>query len=314
MNTKLTIFTFAALTLSLGSCRNDNDVTPVSNDKVPIKLTGSILETRAATALQSTQIDTSVHTGLFVVGATSSTTTIHYENVELTSDINGKFSSSTSSPLYYPIDGSDVSIYTYAPYNSAWTTFGVKTFTVNSDQSSDANYLASDLLYGAPSGSNQFSKSNTSAIEIIHTHKLAKVTLHFDVQDGTDLNGATINILNTLPSITLNTQSGKLGQEASGEATTIKAHVATTTDGEDASVILVPQTIAAQTPFIEIKTSDSKTLQVKLGDSGATFETGQAYTYTVTIKENLVEMNLKSILNNWGDGGSYSGEAKSASN
>lgn len=300
----LKLFTASLIALSLCACKNETVSEPSvsggtgSPNKIILK--SSVTESRTPnTDLQKNQIANGVKIGAFIVKEDGS---CKYENEQLSADGNGKL---TGNDMYFPIDGS-VSIHTYAPYNGSWT-YGENTFTISNDQSFDSGYLYSDLLYGEPQGSNSFSNS-TGAITVNHLHKLAKLTIDFNVVDDTDLTGATINVLNTLPSISLNATDGTLGTP-SGTAAPIKAHVVNSTEGEAASVIIVPQTLTSQTPLVEIVTSEaSKTLQAKLTDN-VTFESGKAYTYTVKVSADVAEITLTTTVTDWETGDELTGEA-----
>ena len=284
--------------LTLAGCSQDDAEQQNMDKPMPITFVSSVAQTRSANVnLQKVQIANGVEVGVFV--KTTSGYITGGDNAKLTADGNGNF---TGTQLYFPTDGSAVSVSAYAPYNAAFTGKASEAvpFSVAADQSSDAGYLKSDLLCGAPTGTNSFTKDNPT-VALNFEHKLAKLKVKFTLGDtDVDLKGATINILNTLPTTTLKVSDGTLGT-ASGTATTIKA-VKFASDATEftASAVLVPQTVEAGS-FIQVVLAD-KMLDAKL-NTAATFASGKAYTYNVNISgqgaETKAEIVLSSTVTDW---------------
>ena len=246
----------------------------------PITLVSSVAQTRSANVnLQKTQIANGVKVGVFVQNADGFIA--NGNNAQMTADGNGGLNGTL---LYYPADGSAVSIHAYAPYSTAFSDMAdnAAPFTVASDQSTDAGYLASDLLCGAPVGTNAFTKGSPT-VPLNFMHKLSKVNVKFKTGGTTDvdLKGATINIVNTLPSTTLKVSDGTVG-EASGTATTIKAVTFAANATEFlASAVIVPQKVAAGS-FVQVALTNGKVLNAQL-NTASTFLSGKSYTYSVNI-------------------------------
>lgn len=266
-----------AMTAAFTSCSN-NELDGARNAQVDrLTLTSQVRMTRTTNQnLQATQIAKDVKVGAYITQNSAATST--GDNVELTADGNGNLSGGN---MTWPTSG-NVDIYAYAPYNSTASLSNAYEFTVQADQSSDANYLASDLLYA--NATNQ-AKTTDGNVALTFAHKLTKLNINIENKNSeVDLKGATVSITGTLPSTTLTLTSGALAA-ASGNATTIKA----ATFAEDAetfksSAIIVPQTISSGSKFALISTS-TKTLTAKLG-SEVTFASGKSYTYNITINGN----------------------------
>ena len=282
----------------LASCTQekiDNNDLPT-----PITLVSSVAQTKSAdVTLQKTQVAADVQVGVFA--KTSDAFLTGGDNAVYTADGNGGFSGTT---LYFPEDGSAVSVYAYAPYNSAFSgkLDDAVSFSVSADQSTDALYLKSDLLCGAPTGTNSFTK-DTPTVAVNFAHMLSKLTVKFTLGNSdVDLKGATINVVNTLPTTTLKVSDATLG-DATGSATAIKA-VTFASDATTflASAVLIPQTVPAGS-FIQVILSD-KILDAKL-NSAATFLPGKAYTYNVKISgegsDVTAEIELSSTITDWDD-------------
>ena len=116
-----------------------------------------------------------------------------------------------------------------------------KLFTIAEDQSIDANYKASDLMYGKPVA-NPVSPS-ANAVNIQFTHLLSKVTINLIAgANVTSLDGAKVELLGVKPSTTLTAGiDGHSITAASGDATPITVMTATETV-TSGSAIIVPQT------------------------------------------------------------------------
>ena len=290
--TSIASIVIAALTM-MGCSSNDVEE-QATGQLTPIRLTSNVSQTRSAnTQLQQTQLVTGVEAGVFVKNVSGYIT--GGNNSKQTADGAGGFNGNA---IYFPADGSAVSVYAYAPYNIAWddqSTTAVD-FTVAADQSTDAGYLASDLLCGAPDGTNSFTKE-TETVALRFAHKLTKVNVKFSVGEGVDLKGATVSLLNILPTTTLQVESGTLGA-AKGTATAIK--VATFADDATAfvgSAVVVPQTIAAGN-FLQVKMADGRQYVAPLS-ADVTFESGKVYTYQVTIGQRGIAIVLSSIITDW---------------
>ncbi len=291
----IALFAMGAMT----SCSDKDKDQPQSNEQLAITLTSTIEQTRSTnTDIQKNQLANGVNVGVFVIDSNSSDIA---GNALLTADGSGGLSGDA---IYFPKEG-DVSIYAYAPHNSNWT-HGENEFTVKSNQSDDDGYLASDLLYGVPTAAtNSFNSSNPSPIALSFAHKLAKVTVTFNA-DGSDydLTGKTVNITNTLPTAKLNTTDGTL-TAASGTATTIKAATfATDAETFSASAVVVPQTVAAGTEFIQVILGEIA-LSAKLS-SETVFEGGKSYAFTVNVSSMGAEIDTDdTTVTDWTEGQSY---------
>ncbi len=297
---KLFLLPIGLAMLTFAACSSDENIAMQAPDgTTAITFVSSVVQTRSAnTSLQKVQIANGVEVGVFA--KTSDGYISGGDNAKLTANGNGGFS---GSKLYFPEDGSAVSVCAYAPYASDFTGKVDEdvTFTVAADQSSDAGYLKSDLLIGTPVSTNSFTKDNP-VVALNFEHKLAKLTVKFTLSDDTDvdLSSATINILNTLPQTSLKVADGTIG-DAAGTAVSIKAVTfnSSTTDFL-ASAVVVPQTVAAG-DFVQVILSN-KVLNAQL-NSQATFESGKSYVYNVNVSGQGAEAKaaivLSSTVSDW---------------
>lgn len=259
-----------ALTAGLASCsNNDDELNPKNEGRIPITLTSNVGSRATDQSLQETQIANGVNVGVFITQGDNSIAT----NNMLTSDGNGGFTGNAGSTNDAE---TNLDIYAYAPYNSAWGDLSTEyTFTVT-DQETNDKYYAADLMIAEPVNT----APTAEAINLTFKHKMAKLNLNFDLTGAPEtfsLDGATVSVLNVLPSVNVKVSDGTIGT-ASGSATAIKA--GTLTAEGKASVVFPPQTIAQDTKFVQVVVN-GQTYEATL-PSAVAFEGGKKYTYTVT--------------------------------
>ena len=147
---------------------------------------------RATSDPQTTQLNTAVKVGAF--GVAGDATITNGNNNQYSVEVNGDLSATAE--MTWPATG-DVNIYAYAPYQEGWAYDTANSFSVATDQSTEAGYLASDLVYGTPT-SNPVSQTE-DAIALGFTHKLAKLNITIQKAEGAalDLTGGSVTINNT---------------------------------------------------------------------------------------------------------------------
>lgn len=311
--------TMAAALLALAGCSNEeNEVTP-DNWNGEIRLSSGLdvqqVTRSIATDLQGDKINTSVKVGIFINEDTQeggTTTTTYTQNMEYTADGNNGLS--TSVQPYYPQSGAGVNIFAYAPRNASYASgiSGSMSFTVASDQSTDAQYLASDLLWGQPmkedpSSSGTYISANpvertSNAVGISFKHLLSKIEVTLKPGSGLtteDFKGAKLTVLQVKPTTALTMNSGTIAT-ASGNATEITA-ATYPTDSEPtltASAVLVPQAITENTKFLKVHLTTGGDLfyTVEKG-KGFSLESGKVYKYEITVK--LTGLTVTSSIKDW---------------
>lgn len=298
---KISLFTIALAGWGLMGCSSDEMKDGQEGQQTPITFVSNVSTMRSANVnLQKTQLAEGVKVGVFVRDADGFIS--GGNNAQLTASGAGGF---TGSPIYFPEDGASVNVLAYAPYQSGWSdqVDVAATFTVAANQSTDAGYLASDLLHGVPTATTNSFTKETPVVALNFQHKLSKLSVKFKTSEDTDvdLKGATINIVNTLPSATLKVSDGTLGA-ATGTATAIKA-VTFASDATEflASAVIIPQKVAAGS-FIQVVLTNGKMLNARL-NTEATFASGKAYVYSVNISgqgaEAQAEIELSSTVTDW---------------
>ena len=278
------VFTFASCT----SDEAESQATQQSGNV--INFTYGPATTRTATDPQSsTSVSTGLNVGIFGVSSEAQTTMKNYTNTKYqTASGNAlSYAGTEGNEMTWPTAGSaTASIYAYAPYQEGWTVDAANTFTVGADQSDDTKYLASDLLYASATD-----QANGSTVALTFGHKLAKVNITITKATGSNVNlaNATVSITGTKRVAKFTPSTGAVAVDGDATASDILA----LTIGSDltagdanskatACAVVVPQDLAAETAFVKIVTSDSKTLIGKLG-SAATLASNGTYSMNISV-------------------------------
>lgn len=303
MNTKIFFLGMAGMIATMAmftACSQDEaeNIVPISKNNV-ISLTSSMETMRAASELQTNALSTDVKVGAF--GVSGSATITNGNNNQYTVGTTGNLTATNE--MAWPSDASaKVNIYAYAPYQSNWTYNSANAFSVQTDQSSNDNYLASDLLYAKATDKTQ----TTEAIALNFAHKLSRINV--TIKKGEDastitLNGAKVYITNTCTATTLNPSTGALASTPSTVADILIGTLSAepTATGTTLYGITIPQAIAAATKLVKVTTTD-KVYVAKLG-SATTLEGGKSYNFTATIGTSTeATLTLGSVtLTGWGD-------------
>ena len=299
----------AAAALAFAACGNDE--TDNWNGEIRLRSGLDVQQTtRATTNIQATQFDTNEQIDVYITEATTGTATTTYDSpLVYTTGSNGAMTPATQP--YYPSSGNGVNIFAVYPKGISLTS-GSGSFTIKEDQSDDANYKASDLMYGAPSDNKTVSRTK-DAVSLTFTHLLSKVTVELVSGAGNpSLDGAVVKLKNVNPSTTLTANnSTKSISTADGTATDITVMTATSSNLKGSAVV-IPQTLA--TTFIEVTlatggvlTSNTLTDSSNSNISSVVLASGKAYKYTITV--NLTSLDVTSSITPWGSGTEATGNA-----
>lgn len=290
---------FAAIAaLALTACSNDDEVKVGGDNAILLTSSLNVAETRAATDIQTSAFDAGETVDVYITennGGNNPTT--YPQPIEYTTGAGGALTVGTQ--YYYPTSGNGVNIYALYPATAATG----ELFTIAEDQSTDANYKASDLMYGKPEA-NPVSPS-ANAVNIQFTHLLSKVTINLIAgANVTSLDGAKVELLGVKPSTTLTADiNGYSITAASGDAMPITVMTATETV-TSGSAIIVPQTLPEM--FLQV-TLDGATLTGKLDSGAPVLTAGNAYTYNITVNMRGGALEIEGSITPWKDGGTNSG-------
>ena len=286
---------FAAAAFMLASCSNDEDFVPQEDLKdTPITVSAAVegMLTRAGH-------DNSNLPATFYLTVTQdtedATSQYNYANVLMTKDADDDtYSAPESTPLLWKDDNHD------AVAVNAYTTDGT-TFTVQTDQSTVPNVLASDLLGAVKTDDEETSDItiNDNNIEVDFRHLLCKLDVDFSW--GTEFTATTKSIQSVEyqgfgTDVTLDRDACTITE---GETTTnINAYVSGTTS----EAIFAPQVGTAPKIVITALIDNVErvfSLNVTAPTDG--FVSGNRYTMNVTIGGTAAETGEIKMANGWGD-------------
>jgi len=326
-NMKTKIFTLSTVALLMfAGCTNDNEGAndPIDGE-IRLSAAGLSVSTRSASqTIQSERFDNNEKMDIFMTDdagsgdgyssyaqplvATAKTTS---GVTNLTFDAGAQF---------WPIMDHSLNIWAVYPSGLATSAGTGVSFSVKADQSTDANYKASDLMTGIPSAGNPLpaSKSFDASIPLKFNHLLTKININLSKTPATteisddELKKAKVTLLGILPTTTF-TAKADVTQEvtaATGTVTDILLYDGNTkaNDALTYSCIIVPQTIAAAAQFIKIELpTASNDLFVYATPSALTLDAQKVYTYNIKIHK--ASIILTAEIQDWGDGGDTDGTA-----
>ena len=300
-------FILAAAALALGACSNDESGNVANNETINLT-TGLRGSTRATDQdIQATQIANGKSVWVeFTV--TEATTAINESGwggnttkaVPYTA--NGSGNLSTTTPVKWPMTTSNlasekVSIKAWAPFSA--TPAGP--FSVQADQSSDDNYIASDYLYGTAAAFNHTAITNPVLVKF--DHMLAKVNVNLFTTDPTiNLLGATVEFGDESVLLLEGTiqSDGSIEKNTLGTKGKIKM-ISSLEAANTCSAIIIPQQIASGKRLFTITLAGGTT--VKKYDLAVTkdFAAKKVYTYNITINDSETIV-LSEQINDWTTG------------
>lgn len=268
MKTTVKSTLFVSVILFFASCATpEQPVQPVEpqGEATPISLYSEGIDTKAATDLQAIQVLEGTQVGVYVYSGNTAIT----NGTNNKHTVGAKGAMTTENTMVYPANA--VNIYAYAPYSSSTT------FSVATDQSTDANYLASDLIYAAKTDVTESSE----AVGLQFSHKMAKIILNVTANDAINLSSSAVTLKNVATTVTLDVLTGAV---TTGNA---KADVKVATGKGTYAALIAPQTFAAGN-FVTIGSYTAAFSTAK------TFEAGKVYTYNIKIntKAEIVAENI----------------------
>ena len=285
---KIFLTTVAAVLL-LAGCSEDVVDGRGGKGAVPVLLTatmecdGSELVTRAGTSLLNSFSSGDVIKAYFPsnvrVGSTTSGSSTTYS-------YNGTSWSPATQP-YFNEGASSCTVHAYYPSSHTNTT---SSFSVQLDQSSTANYKASDLMYATTS----ISKSSPSG-SLTFAHRMAKVMVSATAGTGvSQIQG--VYIINGKRTINISTpQSCTLGSTLSNDLSTstkITMYSGGTSSSASCAALIPPQTINGN--FLQIVT-DQGTATYSL--SSKQFESAKSYQLNITVNQAAIGTTV--AITNW---------------
>ena len=270
MNTKKLFIAAAALTV-LAACSSDDSPIENNEQRVPVKLAYTTIDATETRAAQN------LNEGTFASGEAirvriSNTGENNWAEYPFVTAAEGAMTATDPAP-YYPAGDQIIDIVAYYP-GTAWDSF-----TVYADQTDDADYKASDLMFA--SVTNQAKQAE--AVNLAFSHKMAK--LNVNITAGAGVTSITsVSILNVKPTVSFDRATGEVGA-ASGDATSIAV-------SNNGAALIPPQTIDGG--LLSIVT-DKGTATYSVASKE--FAAGQLYTLNITV--NLRAVGTTTAITGW---------------
>lgn len=286
---KANILATAALATLLAACSNDSDVfnTPdYADTPIGLNVNVSPMATRAGYE-QGALTEGSFGLYLTTEG-TNSDERYNCTNREVKYD-NGW--TIQGGQLLWKSNDATVTYYAYLPYTGTVGNAASYAFTVKTDQSSDSNVKASDLLY-----TGQQPATPGTALDINFQHALSKLNVTLtkgsELEDGVTF--TSVKLSNCATTTTVNLTDGTTGTATNSQTITLYAATA----NEQYECILVPQTFN-QNLKVEITDNNGK-VYTFTSNKDLTFASGEEYTLNLTVGRDKVTTGTISA-DPWGE-------------
>ena len=286
---KANILATAALATLLAACSNDSDVfnTPdYADTPIGLNVNVSPMATRAGYE-QGALTEGSFGLYLTTEG-TNSDERYNCTNREVKYD-NGW--TIQGGQLLWKSNDATVTYYAYLPYTGTVSDATNYAFTVQTDQSTEDNVKASDLLC-----TGQQPATPGTALDITFKHALSK--LNVTLKKGSELDeGVTfksVKLSNCATATTVNLTDGTTDTATKSQTITLYA----ATENEQYGCILVPQTFN-QTLKVEITDNNGK-VYTFTSNKELTFASGEEYTLNLTVGRDKVTTGTISA-DPWGE-------------
>ena len=291
----ISLLGFGILSLTGCSKEENENTTPKEEGSDKIQLTSTVTQTRSLNqSIQTSQLSNGNTVGVYVIDESDDAVC---DNVKITADGDGGFT--YDQDIFWPVEGK-AGIYAYAPYQEEWKGKfdGNNSFSVALDQTTDAGYLASDLLYGVPVNGNPMEQTEKTVALAFH-HMLAKVNINVTNSTETDLGGSTVSLTDVATTAPISLKTGALGS-ASGYGTVKVATFASDATTYRCSAVIMPQKLTNGSSYVGITFKDGTFVTAKMrGD----FEllAGKTYNFTINVGVGGADMTAGTSLTDWDD-------------
>ena len=299
------IISACAVLVALASCSNDHVISQPGAEDTPIHIQANVgaVTTKAAHNLLESSFGSGDAINVYISenttnGGTSSGGTYNGGMVYTHDGTN--FVASTTQ--YFPANGNGIDVWGVYPSTVNEST---QDFSIKNDQTLDADYKASDLMFAAV----LTNKTKTDPINLIFAHQLSKIIVKLNKEQGVDatLNGAKIKLTDVIMKTGLTVSStgitlGALSNDgADKKELTIGDYVA----NDGTAAIVIPQ--STSTMKFKVELASGGTYTAAIPSAPTNFVANTAYTYTLTLKANGI--NISAQIDPWTPGTDGTGDA-----
>ena len=301
------IISACAVLAALASCSNDHELFQQSAEDTPIRIQANVggITTRAGSNIQSQFFEANEKIGIFLKEHLESvqTNVATYENpIEGTVNNSIQTNIDLASPQYFPANGRSVDCLAIYPkqFNSVNIDNNTNSFSVEEDQSTDANYKKSDLMYAYTANT-----AKGDAINLTFTHLLSKIIVEVkaDVSVNKDvLSDVYVDLCNTNKTIDITVDDIEQGYQSADKSVTVGGNASApativmgkpgvnaldATKTNEVAAIIVPQTIDNTNTFIQVRLNNGTENYATynyIPSAAQTFAGSKSYKYTITLK------------------------------
>lgn len=268
--------TFVALFLSCSENLNlESEQKPTPNpapEKWAINISTSI--TRAT----ETAFENGDKVGIYVANQPNALKTSGNHADNICFSYSGSWS--TSTPIYWKDESTKADFYCYYPYTLSIVSTEGHPFAVKADQSSVANYKASDFLWGKTTGV----APTKDAVGITVTHAMSNVIVKLVAGNGytaDDMAAASVAICGLKTNSTINLATGAI--TAIGDV----AEIIPMIENDYRRALVVPQTVS-NTDLIKVTIGD----KTYILNQSVEFKSGKQHTCTITVDRTNQGINI----------------------
>ncbi len=202
---------------------------------------------------------------------------LYSDNATYECEGDGVSFSSTQTPISYTTAGQELSYCAlYPAQESIASLFIPFTFVGEADQSSEANFRASDLLVGEASAT-----VATSSAELLFSHKLSYISF---IVSGSGLSDASLSIT---ASVTTECDIAAESYASTGSAVEVEAYKYSTSSSTKAifGAIVAPQTVYGDFATLKVGGKTYKYGANELGTVTRLLESGEKYTFDISLSD-----------------------------
>lgn len=319
---------FAAAVLALTACSNEEENTNKDwNEEIRL-CTQDLVMTRASSDIQSTQFAANEQIDVFVYDVADQMT--YTRPAVYTADGQGGLTTSPAQ-LWPSGTGSAINLYAFYPSRAVKEENFIGEdeepeffFTVALDQSTEAGYKASDLMFGGsitPNGYQEIARTN-STVPLTFYHMLSKVNLNVTLGEAlseqeNSIYSISATIRNVFPEAQffgiISSSPLQPSMEYGGEPEDINVGNLTREDGiYSGSAIIPPQMIEPGNTLFSITITyndgSSRTLTYTLPSDSNVMLFESHYVYNFNITANVWGLSLSTTIEPWSQAQDYSGE------
>ena len=319
---------FAAAVLALTACSNEEENANKDwNEEIRL-CTQNLMMTRASSDIQSTQFAANEQIDVFVYDVADQMT--YTRPAVYTADGQGGLTTSPAQ-LWPSGTGSAINLYAFYPSGAVKEENFIGEdeepeffFTVALDQSTEAGYKASDLMFGGsitPNGYQEIARTN-STVPLTFYHMLSKVNLNVTLGEAlseqeNSIYSISATIRNVFPEAQffgiISSSPLQPSMEYGGEPEDINVGNLTREDGiYSGSAIIPPQMIEPGNTLFSITITyndgSSRTLTYTLPSDSNVMLFESHYVYNFNITANVWGLSLSTTIEPWSQAQDYSGE------